>query len=197
MSLNPKVAQDLKGVENIEVKRITCSIYRYNSKSGKALADAVRYETATGDMIGKGEVFESGELDDRQAVSIITQLFPEFDKECLEYLNQLPEDDRTVRIVFQRYAIYLSEHINIISEEDRDALFEIIEVILTNCSAGLRKMVATDFLEEVQNIFGNNDIDPEQYVKYLRPITKKWWNEINRFWADLEKYYTSNQYGRT
>lgn len=190
MLLNPKVVQDLKGIENIEVKRITSSIYRYNSKSGKGLADAVRYETATGDRIGKDETFESGEFDDRQAVSVITQLFPDFDKECLEYLNQLPEDDRTVKVVFQRYAIYLSEHINEISEDNKKALFEIIELILTYCSAGLKELVAKDFLEELQNMFGNN-IDPEKYVKYLHPISRKWWEEINRFWGDLENYYTN------
>ena len=36
---------------------------------------------------------------------------------------------------------------------------------------------------------GNQDINPDLLIQYLKPESLKWWNEINRFWHELEIFY--------
>lgn len=189
MSINPKVNEQLKGVSDLEVKRLIISTYRYNSISGKSLSDAVRYEKATGDKIGKNFDIQNGDFLEPQAVSVFCQLFPVFDKECLAYLNQLPADERTVREVFSRFAIYLAENIANIGVEDKEAVFEVIELILNHGQSSLKNIIGNYFLEDFQNIYGNLGNHPDEFYSILKPETKVWWNEINRFWKDLERYY--------
>lgn len=188
MSINPEVNKQLNGIADSELQWLVMSTYRYDSISGKGITDAIRYEKATGDTIGKNFQIEDGNFLEPQAVSILCQLLPEFDKECLFHLNQLPKADRTVREVFHRLAIYLAENIANFGDEDTDALFELIELILNQGQASLKNLVGNYFLEDFQNIYGNLGRNPEDYVHRLKPDTKKWWDEINRFWADLEKY---------
>lgn len=193
MSINPQVKQQLKGVSDLELKRLVMSSYRYNSFLGKGIADAVGYEESTGDEIAKNFSVENGDFIEKQAVIVFTELFPDFDRECLAYLNQLPEDQRTVREVFHRLAIYLAENISNINHDDRDALFDLIEFILNQGEVSLKYLIGNYFLEDLQNILGNLGDDPEKYVPYLKPVTKEWWVEINRFWRDLEGYYSEQR----
>ncbi len=188
MPINPKVKQDLSGVENIEVIRLVTSIYRYDSLLGMGLTDSIPFERATGDAIGKNFNIDSGSIQSINAVATICELFPDFDKECLEYLNSIPKNDRTRSVVFQRLAIYISERFVQNQVNNFDKFFLIIETLLTDGESSLKLLVGSDFLENIQNMIGNSDIDPTNIEKYLSPRTLRWWNEVNRFWRNLEHY---------
>lgn len=46
----------------------------------------------------------------------------------------------------------------------------------------VKELATVGFLEGIQNIWGNKNVDPEEFSKFLEPESKKWWKELNDFW---------------
>lgn len=47
----------------------------------------------------------------------------------------------------------------------------------------VKEAASIGFLEGLQNVAGNRGVNPEVFAKYLGPVSSKWWNELNKFWA--------------
>jgi len=47
----------------------------------------------------------------------------------------------------------------------------------------VRELATIGFLEGVQNVWANNGADPEDFYPFLLPESRKWWKELNDFWA--------------
>jgi hypothetical protein len=43
-------------------------------------------------------------------------------------------------------------------------------------------------LEGIQNVWGNNSVNPEIMFKYLGDTSRKWWAELNKFWNGEIKF---------
>jgi len=43
-----------------------------------------------------------------------------------------------------------------------------------------RELAAVGYLEGIQNVWGNNDVNPELIFGYLGTESKKWWLELNK-----------------
>ena len=63
-----------------------------------------------------------------------------------------------------------------------------IEHLHTNGDAEVRTAATIGLLEDIQNVWGNNDVDPEQFIIYLLPESRKWWDELNAFWHGERRY---------
>jgi hypothetical protein len=44
-------------------------------------------------------------------------------------------------------------------------------------------LATVGYLEGIQNVWGNNSIDPEIMFNYLGEKSRNWWIELNRFWS--------------
>ena len=51
-----------------------------------------------------------------------------------------------------------------------------------------RELATVGYLEGIQNVWGNNDVNPELIFDYLGAESKKWWFELNKFWNGEIKY---------
>jgi len=166
------------------LKSILDTLNRPNSK--RNVADALKYEKETGDFIGKGVQAQTQSIpviDEKQAVYILSHIAPDFIKEVggkkiVGFYSLLAE-----------YAKHLISLLRANKTINFSGIFEAIEVIIKNGKLEIRNAIVTGLLEDIQNIAGNNSLDPKQFEKYLFPESKKWWDEINRFWKDLETYH--------
>ena len=192
MPINPKVKEYLKNAVNLELKRLIFTTHRYNSKLGKGMADAIKYEKETRDAIGKNFPISEGPLTSPETVKIIIKLCPEFEKQWIDYSKNLKSEDKSYGLFISRFAEYVVELYKQNKIEDFGGIFELVELCLTQGKKNVQDTFAITFLENIQDLAGNQDINPEVFVKYLGSESLKQWNEINRFWDDLENYYNKN-----
>ena len=67
--------------------------------------------------------------------------------------------------------------------EEFPAVANFIERLLTEGDQETRQFGITGILEAVQNVWGHTDVSPEEFVPFLKPVSAKAWNNLNRFWA--------------
>jgi hypothetical protein len=46
----------------------------------------------------------------------------------------------------------------------------------------LDNLATVGYLEAIQNVWGNNSVNPEEMVKYLGDTSQKWWVKLNAYW---------------
>lgn len=59
----------------------------------------------------------------------------------------------------------------------------VIEQLHVNGDGYVRELATIGLLEGIQNVWGNSNADPEDFYPFLLPESRKWWKELNDFWA--------------
>lgn len=126
-------------------------------------------------VIKKGEVLES-----------LYKFSPEFRK--IVFMEYDEEERQLEYIIVGRYAKFLVDRYKDYPLTDFSREAEFIENLLLQDDSYVRELATIGFLEGIQNIWGNNDVDPNQFYKYLLPEGRKWWKELERFWNGEVKY---------
>jgi hypothetical protein len=67
-------------------------------------------------------------------------------------------------------------------------LCETIEIFQTNGDRFVKEFATIGILEAIQNVWGNTNADPEDFYKFLLPESRKWWKDLNDFWAGKIPY---------
>ena len=63
------------------------------------------------------------------------------------------------------------------------AAMQVIERLHVEGDAYVRILATVGYLEDLQNIAGHaDDLDPADFVPYLGPESRRWWNGLNAFW---------------
>lgn len=57
-----------------------------------------------------------------------------------------------------------------------------IEGIYHSKDSKTRELATIGYLEGIQNVWGNNSVNPEKIYEYLGDESKKWWVKLNAFW---------------
>ena len=57
-----------------------------------------------------------------------------------------------------------------------------IEDLYTYEDEYIDNLATIGYLEAIQNVWGNNSVNPEEFVKYLGPTSQKCWVALNRYW---------------
>ena len=65
---------------------------------------------------------------------------------------------------------------------------EFIEKLYSNNNDKIDNLATVGYLEGIQNVWGNNSVNPEIMFKYLGDTSRKWWIELNRFWNGEIKF---------
>jgi hypothetical protein len=177
-----------KGVKNEKLKSLIASTYRYNSKMNRTIADAIRYEKRSGDFIGRNLSTDTldGVVSEDAILPFMLEECPSFQSVLEEIYTDWGDDDRSLSMDLTDLAGHL---VNLIKEDKVDEFIGVFGTVENLISLGNEKVIrfiAISFLEDLQNMSGNNGIDPESFSDWLLPNTRVWWDEINRFWHDLE-----------
>lgn len=72
-------------------------------------------------------------------------------------------------------------------KEELIAVFIAVERLRMTGDEYVREAATIGLLEGIQNIAGNQGIDPEVFVGYLKPESARWWKKLNEFWGDTLK----------
>lgn len=72
--------------------------------------------------------------------------------------------------------------------EEFASLCNVIERLHTDGDGYVRELAAIGFLEGIQNVWGNQGEDPNEFCQYLLPDSLKWWKELNEFWDGKISY---------
>ena len=72
--------------------------------------------------------------------------------------------------------------------DEFESLCEVIEELHLDGDDYVRELATIGFLESIQNVWGSNGADPEQFAMRLLPESRKWWEELDRFWAGKVPY---------
>ena len=80
------------------------------------------------------------------------------------------------------FAHYL---LNAFQNSSIDTLYlagKFIEELYSYKNIKIDELATVGYLEAIQNVWGNNSVDPEEMVKYLGSTSQKWWIKLNHFW---------------
>lgn len=64
------------------------------------------------------------------------------------------------------------------------AVAVVIERFHVEGSAYVKEAASVGLLEAIQNSWRGNGIDPEEFARYLKPESARWWKSLNEFWIE-------------
>ncbi len=65
---------------------------------------------------------------------------------------------------------------------------QVIERLHVEGDASVREAATIGLLEGIQNVWGNNNVDPEVFFPFLLPESARWWKSLNKFWSGESKH---------
>ncbi|MCP4989763.1 MAG: hypothetical protein GY928_28010 [Colwellia sp.] len=109
-----------------------------------------------------------------QIVEILLNIFPTF----------VPDEDDIdlPYIVLGDFARFLLEAFQRKDESllKKAAIF--IERLHLEGDGYVKEAATIGLLEGIQNTWQGSGVEPEKFVPYLLPESKRWWDSLNRFW---------------
>jgi hypothetical protein len=67
-------------------------------------------------------------------------------------------------------------------------VFDVIEQLHIDGDEYVKEAATIGLLEGIQNIASNSNINLEGFRMGLKPISKKWWDNLNDFWSGKTEY---------
>jgi hypothetical protein len=67
-------------------------------------------------------------------------------------------------------------------------LFTVLEELLTTLPVEDRDLLIVGFLEDLQGAIGWAKLDPAEFYAWLGPRSRRRWDELNRYWADIQRW---------
>jgi hypothetical protein len=116
-----------------------------------------------------------------QVMHLLLSACPSFSARWEEH-RTFCEDEQLLYIDLGEFAHHLTELEKARRTEEFPAVFEIIERMQLEGDDYVKEATTFGMLEGIQNVAGNSGVDPEQFVRYLKPESAKWWRRLNSFW---------------
>jgi hypothetical protein len=66
--------------------------------------------------------------------------------------------------------------------DELPAVFRVIERLHVEGDDFVRELATIGYLEAMQNVAGNEGVDPVVFEQYLLPESLRWWRGLNAFW---------------
>jgi hypothetical protein len=108
-------------------------------------------------------------------------------KACPSY--RLPDEDRELLyVMLSDFARHLLQLYRQHQTEVFPAVARVIECLHVDGDRSVREAATIGLLEGIQNVWGNEGIDPEVFSSYLFPESAKWWRSLNDFWSGKSKF---------
>ncbi len=65
-----------------------------------------------------------------------------------------------------------------------DAVFDVVERWHIEGDAYVREAAYIGLLEDLQNTGLHQTTRPEDFLPWLRPVSRRWWDKVDAFWRD-------------
>jgi hypothetical protein len=68
------------------------------------------------------------------------------------------------------------------------AIGRVIERLHIEGDHYVRQAATIGLLEGIQNVWGNQQVDPDLFLPYLLPESVRWWRSLDSFWSGKSKF---------
>jgi hypothetical protein len=113
-----------------------------------------------------------------RAMISASQMLPILIEACPSFQST----EKLVYVALGNLARHLLELYRRTETQSFPAIGEAIERLHIEGDHYVREAATTGLLEGIQNVWGNNDVDPELFATYLLPESRKGWDKLNAFW---------------
>jgi hypothetical protein len=90
-------------------------------------------------------------------------------------------DEYLLYVDLGRFACYLVGLYESAQLDEFPSVFEILERLHLEGDAYVREAATIGILEGIQNIAENFGINPQEFARYLKPESAKWWRQLHDF----------------
>jgi len=119
------------------------------------------------------------------AMPILVNACPSFEDAWQGHLREFGDDLHYVaagEYAHHLLQLYQSNEISTFAK-----VGEALERLVVEGSPFVQGLAIVGVLEGIQNVWSNNEIDPEIFFPYLRRASGNAWKELNRAWSDLSQ----------
>ncbi len=122
----------------------------------------------------------SEEITEDQVSELLYKYTPEF-KTVLE--DELDDEERKMNyLVAGTFARFLLDGYKSGNVKQLESAAKFIEELHLKGSETVKNLATVGYLEGIQNVWGNNGVDPSIFYGYLLAESQKWWLQLNKFW---------------
>ncbi len=129
------------------------------------------------------------EMIDRDAVMpLLLEACPSFAEPWAAYRSTEPDVAGLLYLDLGELARHLVELLKQRKTSELGAVFAAVERLHLEGDALVKEAATIGLLEGIQNCAASAGVDPDDFVVYLLPESRKWWDELERFWAGRSPY---------
>jgi hypothetical protein len=95
-----------------------------------------------------------------------------------------PEEEPLTYLLAAAFVRHLAK-LNAVGQRDEfPAVCDLLEDLITSGDKFVRDLTIVGFLEDLQNTnLHPANSSPDDFVPYLRPVSRWWWEEVDLFWS--------------
>ncbi len=116
-----------------------------------------------------------------QVMPLLLDACPSFTEKWREH-RAFYEDEDLLYVDLGEFAHHLVTLHKADLTDEFPAVFEIIERLHLEGDPYVKEAATIGLLEGIQNVAGNSGVNPEEFSRYLKPESAKWWRQLNDFW---------------
>ncbi len=97
--------------------------------------------------------------------------------------SEYDDEEKEIQYVLAyRLAQYTYELFVTKDFDQLNKILEYIELILSIGDTYAQELATVGFLEDIQTVWDNSERDRSEIYDLLLPESKKWWNQVDKFW---------------
>ena len=127
-------------------------------------------------------------LTKQQIIPMFLISSPSFEVRWMEYLKEW--GDAKERGIHNDLSEFVHHGMKLSTEKkytEVPEIFKVVENLEQNGDTDTKEAITMGFLETLQNNMKWEELPENFIVQYLGPVSKKEWEELNKFWDKVEK----------
>lgn len=121
-----------------------------------------------------------------QVIPMLLEACPSFRPVWEQHLSENGEE--ILYVALGDFARHLLELFQTHKTEAFPGVARVIERLHVEGDPYVREAATIGLLEGVQNVWGNNNVDPELFLPFLLPESARWWKSLNKFWSGESRH---------
>ncbi|HEV3146704.1 MAG TPA: hypothetical protein VGZ47_22650 [Gemmataceae bacterium] len=118
-----------------------------------------------------------------EMMAVLVGACPSFERHWQAFRDEWRDEaDLPLYLVLGDFARHLIAQLERGQTADFADVFAAIERIYVDGDGYVQEAATLGLLEDMQNLGLHQTTKPEQFQKYLGPVSKRWWDKLNRFW---------------
>lgn len=126
---------------------------------------------------------------EEQMLPMLVEVCPTFAEKWQEHKEEYKDEENYLPYValgdFSRHLFELERQNK---TENFERIFDLIERFHFEGNDYVQNAAVVGLLENLQNFGEENDFENQPFLKYLKPESLKWWNQVRKFWTSEIQY---------